>query len=66
MRRRDSIASMIALLAFPRPASSQAKVPVLGFLSPAPAPGEQAFAKMRFVSKLRELGWIVRADRVIE
>jgi putative ABC transport system substrate-binding protein len=58
MKRRDSIATLLALIAWPRLARTQAKVAALGFLSPQPMPTEQEFAKFRFVSKLRELGWI--------
>ena len=58
--RREFLLASGALLTAPiiALAQTQKRLPVLGILSPDPAPSPEAIAKSSFLYRLRDLGWI--------
>src|SRR4029079_16663044 len=65
MRRREFMGLIGCAVAWPLDAHAQRKLPIIGFLGPAPAPAMSA-ATTVFVQRLRELGRVEGRTVAIE
>ena len=65
MRRREFIKLIGCAAAWPLYAHAQPKLPIIGFLGPAPAAATSTWTAA-FVQRLRELGWVEGRTVAIE